>query len=182
MRADLPAGTVTFVFTDVEGSTRLLDELGADAYAEALAEHRRVVREALASAGGAEVVDIRAGHLGAGLALSAEALAYFHEAGDPDGVMLGLGNISTGLLRGGLVESAAVLDAASSRMATELGVGATAIDQALSGESSERYRADLPPTVRELAAARGSAMTADEAVAFALEACRNSSEQASGDQ
>jgi predicted ATPase/class 3 adenylate cyclase len=55
MRADLPAGTVTFVFTDVEGSTKLLHDLGADEYAEALAEHRRVVREACASHGGVEV-------------------------------------------------------------------------------------------------------------------------------
>jgi class 3 adenylate cyclase len=46
VRTELPSGTVTFLFTDVEGSTRLLHELGADAYAEALAEHRRVIREA----------------------------------------------------------------------------------------------------------------------------------------
>ena len=55
LRADLPSGTVTFLFTDVEGSTRLLQELGADAYAEALAEHRRTIREACAAEGGAEV-------------------------------------------------------------------------------------------------------------------------------
>jgi predicted ATPase len=55
MRADLPSGTVTFLFTDVEGSTRLLHELGAEGYAEALAEHRRVVREACAAEGGVEV-------------------------------------------------------------------------------------------------------------------------------
>src|SRR5213083_1301990 len=55
MRPELPAGTVTFLFTDVEGSTRLLHELGADAYAEALAAHRRVVREAVAAHGGSEV-------------------------------------------------------------------------------------------------------------------------------
>jgi predicted ATPase/class 3 adenylate cyclase len=54
-RADLPSGTVTFLFTDVEGSTRLLHELGAEAYAAALAEHRRVIREACASQGGVEV-------------------------------------------------------------------------------------------------------------------------------
>jgi predicted ATPase/class 3 adenylate cyclase len=55
MRSDLPVGTVTFLFTDVEGSTRLLDELGAEAYDDALAEHRRVIREACAEHGGVEV-------------------------------------------------------------------------------------------------------------------------------
>ena len=55
MRSDLPSGTVTFLFTDVEGSTRLLHELDAEGYADALAEHRRVIREACASEGGVEV-------------------------------------------------------------------------------------------------------------------------------
>jgi predicted ATPase len=55
MRSDLPSGTITFLFTDVEGSTRLLHELGAEAYAQALAEHRRVIREACVSEGGVEV-------------------------------------------------------------------------------------------------------------------------------
>ena len=55
MRPDLPRGTVTFLFTDVEGSTKLLHALGVEGYAEALAEHRRVVREAFAAAGGVEV-------------------------------------------------------------------------------------------------------------------------------
>ena len=55
VRAELPTGTVTFLFTDVEGSTKLLHELGADAYADALAAHRRVVREAVAAHGGVEV-------------------------------------------------------------------------------------------------------------------------------
>jgi predicted ATPase/class 3 adenylate cyclase len=51
----LPSGTVTFLFTDVEGSTKLLHELGAEAYAEALLEHRRVLREAFSAHGGVEV-------------------------------------------------------------------------------------------------------------------------------
>ena len=55
MRRDLPAGTVTFLFTDVEGSTRLLHSLGAEGYADALAEHRRVIRAACAAEGGVEV-------------------------------------------------------------------------------------------------------------------------------
>jgi predicted ATPase/class 3 adenylate cyclase len=52
---DLPAGTVTFLFTDVEGSTKLLHELGADEYAQALGEHRRILREAFTAHGGVEV-------------------------------------------------------------------------------------------------------------------------------
>jgi predicted ATPase/class 3 adenylate cyclase len=52
---DLPTGTVTFLFTDIEGSTRLLRQLGPDVYAEALAEHRRVLRDAFAAEGGVEV-------------------------------------------------------------------------------------------------------------------------------
>jgi predicted ATPase/class 3 adenylate cyclase len=51
---DLPGGTVTFLFTDIEGSTRLLRELG-ERYADALVEHRRVVRAAIAVHGGIEV-------------------------------------------------------------------------------------------------------------------------------
>ena len=50
----LPTGTVTFLFTDVEGSTRLLQEHG-DAYVDILDEHRRVLRNAFAAHSGVEV-------------------------------------------------------------------------------------------------------------------------------
>jgi class 3 adenylate cyclase len=53
MRA-LPGGTVTFAFTDIEGSTKLLQELGDD-YAEVAREHRRLVRERFGAAGGTEI-------------------------------------------------------------------------------------------------------------------------------
>jgi class 3 adenylate cyclase len=43
---ELPTGTVTFFFADVEGSTRLLHDLGPDEYAKALMERRRVLRDA----------------------------------------------------------------------------------------------------------------------------------------
>jgi predicted ATPase/class 3 adenylate cyclase len=55
VRDELPTGTVTFLFTDVEGSTRLLHELGAAAYADELAEHRRLIRETCARHDGVEV-------------------------------------------------------------------------------------------------------------------------------
>jgi class 3 adenylate cyclase len=43
---EIPSGTVTFLFTDIEGSTKLLQELGDAAYGEAVEEHRRILREA----------------------------------------------------------------------------------------------------------------------------------------
>jgi len=55
VQRDLPAGTVTFLFTDVEGSTKLLHALGPERYGAALAEHRRIMREAFAARGGVEV-------------------------------------------------------------------------------------------------------------------------------
>jgi predicted ATPase/class 3 adenylate cyclase len=55
VRPDLPSGTVTFLFTDIEGSTKLLHERGADGYAHALAEHRRILRDAFGAEGGVEV-------------------------------------------------------------------------------------------------------------------------------
>jgi class 3 adenylate cyclase len=49
-----PTGTVTLLFTDVEGSTKLLERLG-DGYGDAIAAHHRAVREALERHGGYEV-------------------------------------------------------------------------------------------------------------------------------
>src|SRR6266513_118529 len=51
----LPGGTVTFVFTDIEGSTRLLQELGDEAYGSVSGDHRRLVRETFAARGGTEI-------------------------------------------------------------------------------------------------------------------------------
>ena len=55
VRHGLPSGTVTFLFTDVEGSTKLLHSLGVEGYAEALAQHRRVLRAAFGAHNGVEV-------------------------------------------------------------------------------------------------------------------------------
>jgi class 3 adenylate cyclase len=50
----LPGGTITFAFTDIAGSTKLLERLG-DRYADALADHRRILREEFGSRGGREI-------------------------------------------------------------------------------------------------------------------------------
>ena len=51
----LPSGTVTFLFSDIEGSTRLLRELGAADYGRLLEQHNRLLREALTGAGAVEI-------------------------------------------------------------------------------------------------------------------------------
>ena len=51
----LPTGTVTFLFTDIEGSTTLLQRLGDRRYAEVLAEHQRLLRDAFANGHGQEI-------------------------------------------------------------------------------------------------------------------------------
>jgi class 3 adenylate cyclase len=51
---DLPTGTVTFLFTDIEGSTKLLQELG-EAYGAVQDDHMALMRAAIAEGGGREL-------------------------------------------------------------------------------------------------------------------------------
>lgn len=53
--SDLPGGTVTFVFTDIEGSTALLQHLGDVRFSEVLTEHGRLIRSAFQKGGGQEL-------------------------------------------------------------------------------------------------------------------------------
>jgi class 3 adenylate cyclase len=53
--SQLPGGTVTFVFTDIEASTRLLQELGDEAYGQVAGDHRRLVRETFGAHCGTEI-------------------------------------------------------------------------------------------------------------------------------
>ena len=52
---NLPSGTVTFLFSDIEGSTALLKQLGDEQYAELLRTHRRIVRETFGLYHGQEI-------------------------------------------------------------------------------------------------------------------------------
>ncbi len=69
---ELPTGTVTLLFTDIEGSTELVGRLG-DAYVTLLEEHRRLVREAVETAGGMEI-DCRGDEVSAVFADPASAI------------------------------------------------------------------------------------------------------------
>jgi predicted ATPase len=84
-----PRGTVTLVFTDIEGSTRLLAELGQDAYREALARHRRVVREAFGRYSGYEV--------------DYEGDAFFYAFASAQGAVSAVAEAMAGLQAGGLI-------------------------------------------------------------------------------
>jgi DNA-binding NarL/FixJ family response regulator/class 3 adenylate cyclase len=70
--ADLPTGIVALLFTDVEDSTRLVSELG-DGYSEVMADHRRLIREAVERAGGREI-DCRADEFFIAFASTRDAL------------------------------------------------------------------------------------------------------------
>jgi predicted ATPase/class 3 adenylate cyclase len=107
--ASLPTGTVTFLFTDIEGSTRMLQSLG-DRYPELLEDHRRLLREAVAEHGGVEfgsegdalfVVFPSAPSAVAGAAAAQRALAAHPWPGDaPIRVRMGL-HTGEGVVSGG---------------------------------------------------------------------------------
>ena len=71
--SELPSGTVTFLFTDIEGSTRLLKALGPD-YDAVLTDHERILREAFAAARG-RVVDTQGDSFFAVFARAGDAIA-----------------------------------------------------------------------------------------------------------
>ncbi|MDP9325970.1 MAG: adenylate/guanylate cyclase domain-containing protein, partial [Candidatus Dormibacteraeota bacterium] len=52
---DLPTGTVTFLFTDIQGSTKLVQQLGIQRWTALLQEHYEILREAFAAHNGTEV-------------------------------------------------------------------------------------------------------------------------------
>ncbi len=106
MVRDLPTGVVTLLFTDVEGSTRLLHELGDD-YGEALQEHRRRLRVAFAEHEGVEV-DTQGDAFFVAFARASDAVAAASEgqralADGPIRVRMGLHTGEPGLTEEGYV-------------------------------------------------------------------------------
>ena len=98
---ELPSGAVTFLFSDIEGSTRLVKAL-RERYVQVLAEHRRLVRAAIADAGIA-VTNI------AGIvpyALGAPAEDVIEGLGLPDVRVAATGASQSGVMRVGAIEQA----------------------------------------------------------------------------
>jgi predicted ATPase/class 3 adenylate cyclase len=96
-----PSGTVTLVFTDIAGSTRLLTELGQEGYLEVLSEHRRVVRHAFGRRLGYEV-DYEGDAFFYAFADAAAAVSAVHEvqealAGGPVRLRVGIHTGEPGL-------------------------------------------------------------------------------------
>ena len=106
---ELPTGTVTFLFTDIEGSTKLLQQLGA-AYPDLLSEHHRLLRDAVERAGGAAIgsegdsLFAAFGSASAGIAAAVEAQRGLAAHSWPEGsavrVRMGL-HTGEGLVRDG---------------------------------------------------------------------------------
>ncbi len=72
--AELPSGTVTFLFTDIEGSTRLLAELGRQRFSDLMGEHSRLLRAAFAAHAG-EVIDTQGDSFFVAFRTSVDAIA-----------------------------------------------------------------------------------------------------------
>jgi len=76
---ELPTGTVTFLFTDIEGSTALLKRLGRDRYDEVLAEHSRLLSAAFAAHEG-RVVDTQGDSVFVAFRTAADAVSAAADA------------------------------------------------------------------------------------------------------
>ena len=153
--AELPSGTVTFLFTDIEGSTTRLKELGAERYSEVLGRHNDLLREGFAANGGVEVENLGDGLFAvfesAGEAVQAAADAQRALAAEPwptrrpIGVRMGL-HTGDALVRGGTYVGYAVHHAAR---IGEMGHGGQTL---LSEATAALVQHDLPDgsTIRSL--------------------------------
>jgi class 3 adenylate cyclase len=164
MRKSLPSGTVTFVFTDIEGSTRLLHELG-NGYADALAEHRRILRDAFFRYGGPSSGP-RAMHC-SWRSGSRPAPSPPRSRGSVVNALIGLAGVA--VARGNFLQSARILGAADA-LREQSGVGQLeTLESRLLRDAQTRIVAALDEEAFAAAWQEGGRLTADEAVALALE-------------
>jgi peptide/nickel transport system substrate-binding protein len=147
--AELPSGTVTFLFTDIEGSTRLLRALG-DRYEAVLAEHQRILRDAFAAHHGHEVdtqgdsffVAFRRARDALGAALEAQRALAAHEW--PEGTAV---KVRMGLHTGEPVVGEQRYTGMGVHRAARIGAIAHGGQVLASNTTRELIEDDLPPGV-----------------------------------
>ena len=99
MQRDLPTGTVTFLFSDIEGSTELLKQLGRERYGELLTDHNVLLRRAFEENGGLEIdrqgdaffAVFRSAGSAVSAAIAAQRSLFAHEWGDESTVRVRIG-------------------------------------------------------------------------------------------
>jgi class 3 adenylate cyclase/tetratricopeptide (TPR) repeat protein len=148
---ELPGGTVTFLFTDIEGSTMRLKELGAERYSDVLERHNELLRAAFATYGGVEVESLGDGFFvvfqTADAALDAVVDSQQAFAAEPwptqtpIGIRMGL-HTGEALVRGGTYVGYAVHHAAR---IGDMGHGGQTL---LSEATAALVERDLPAAVR----------------------------------
>jgi class 3 adenylate cyclase len=162
VRADLPTGTVTFLFTDVEGSTRLLDEFGTEAWAAYAGVEVDTAGDAFFVAF-ARVSDAKA------LALYSESLQLCREIDDPRLIAYCLqGGASVFAARGDRDNAATMLGGAAA-ICARLGMALTPDEQAEVDAVEAECRAALSPDAFARAWDEGAALDADAAADWALQ-------------
>jgi len=170
----LPTGTVTFLFTDLEGSTRLWDE-HPDAMKSALARHDELLRTAVKSHGG-HVVKTTGDGLHAAFGTGDGALAAAHDGQRALANLDGPGSdfftstvigTAAGLIARAAPAAATQLLGALDRYATESGIPGAPADVTSKQRTRARVEQALDAAVFAEAWALGAAMSIDEAAAIA---------------
>ena len=143
----LPTGTVTFLFTDIEGSTRLVQRLGAR-YADLLVEHHRLLREATAIGGGSEVKTegdsffVVFGEPAQAVRAVVHAQRRLAAASWPDGAEVA---VRMGLHTGGVVLAGGEYVGVDIHRAARIAAAAHGGQVVLSETTREAVHAELPP-------------------------------------
>ncbi len=155
---DLPTGTLTFLFTDIEGSTRLLQQLGA-AYPDVLEDHNQRLRGSFSAHGGVEVgtegdsffVVFRVAS--AGVAAAADAQRALARNGWPSDVSV---KVRMGLHTGDAVVGGGGYVGLDVHRAARIGAAAHGGQVLLSRAAAELAEGSLPSgvTMRDLGAHR----------------------------
>lgn len=184
-RRDLPSGTVTFLFTDIEASTALVHELGTERFDRVLQDHARIIRQAVSANRGSEVrtegdpffvvfrtareavARAEGDHLGAQRVLQ-RGIALLGDLGDRFGLLLTL--LLLAATRADLkhAESALRLHGAVEAAFDRSGSASPPPFRNAVSRSIEAARAALPAEAAASAYAAGRAMSIEAAIAYAL--------------